>query len=208
VQDLISAPDGDESMTRCMNCGAERDADKCDVCGLTSSAAEFALRSKLLNRTAFFLLGAVAFVVASGRYPALELDGILIFIGVVFFITLGIAIWLERRAVQHQDVDTLKRVYYGLIPLPWLLALLLLANGAFDTSAVKTEPARVISKFSMPGPIASRRLIVTSWRDGHHLERIAVDRVDFDRFTKGDLVDVKVKEGLVSIPWVTGVSMQ
>jgi hypothetical protein len=37
---------------------------------------------------------------------------------------------------------------------------------------------------------------------------VAVDRVDFDRFTKGDLVDIKVKEGLVSIPWVAGVSMQ
>ncbi len=195
-------------MTRCMNCGAERDEDKCDVCGLTSTAAEFSLRSKLLNRTAIFLLGAVTFVVASGRYPALELDGILIFIGVVFFITLGIAIWLERRAVAHQDVDILKRLYYGLIPLPWLLAGLLFMNGALDTSKMHSEQARVISKFSMPGPMASRRLIVTSWREGHHLERIPVDRVDFDRFTKGDLVDVQVKDGLVSIPWVTGVSMR
>jgi hypothetical protein len=194
-------------MTRCMNCGAERDADTCEVCGLTSTAAEFKLRSKLLNRTAVFLLGAITFVVASGRYPALELDGILIFIGVLFFVTLGVAIWLERRAVQHQDVATLERVYYGLLPIPWLLALLLFTNGAFDTSAVHSERARVISKFSMPGPVPSRRLIVTSWRDGHHLERIPVDRVDFDRFTKGDLVDVKVQDGLVSIPWVSGVSL-
>jgi hypothetical protein len=110
--------------------------------------------------------------------------------------------------VAHQDVDVLKRLYYGLIPLPWLLALLLLANGAFDTSKVRSEPARVISKFAMPGPIPSRRLIVTSWRDGHRLERISVDRVDFDRFTKGDLVNVQVHEGLASIPWVSGVSMQ
>jgi hypothetical protein len=191
-----------------MNCGAERDVDKCDVCGLTSTAAEFSLRSKLLNRTAFFLLGAVTFVVASARYPALELDGILIFIGVVFFITLGIAIWLERRAVAHQDVDILKRLYYGLIPLPWLLAGLLFMNGALDTSKVHSEQARVISKFSMPGPMASRRLIVSSWRDGRRFERIPVDRVDFDRFTKGDSLDVQVKDGLVSIPWVTGVSMR
>jgi hypothetical protein len=51
-------------------------------------------------------------------------------------------------------------------------------------------------------------LIVKSWRDGHHLERIPVDRVDYDRFTKGDFVDVQVKDGLVSIPWVAGVSMR
>ena len=72
-------------MTRCLNCGAERFNDTCDACGLNSFAAEFSLRRKLLNRTAMFLVGALAFVVASGRYPALELDGILIFIGVVFF---------------------------------------------------------------------------------------------------------------------------
>lgn len=72
-------------MTRCLNCGADRNADVCEACGLGSAAAEFSLRSKLLNRTALFLLGAIAFVAASGRYPALDLDGILIFIGVLFF---------------------------------------------------------------------------------------------------------------------------
>lgn len=197
---------GDGTMTHCLNCGAERDADICEGCGLSVSAAELSLRSKLLNRTGMFLLGAITFVVASGRYPALELDGILIFIGVVFFVTLGLAIWLERRALRHEEVETLKRAYYGLIPLPWLLAALLYGNGALDTSKVHAERARVISKFSMPGPIPSRRLIVTSWRDGHHLERIPVDRVDFDRFTNGDVVDVQMKDGLVSIPWVSGVS--
>ena len=58
-------------MTRCLNCGAERDTDVCDSCGLNSSAAEFSLRKRLLNRTAIFLLGALAFVVAAMRYPPL-----------------------------------------------------------------------------------------------------------------------------------------
>src|SRR5271165_3419748 len=119
-------------MTRCLNCGAERDADVCDLCGLNSSAAEFLLRRKLLNRTALFLLGALAFVVASERYPALELDGILIFIGILFFLTLGLAMWVERRALRHAEVEAMKRIYYGMIPLPWLLAILLLANGSLD----------------------------------------------------------------------------
>ena len=88
---------------------------------MNSSAAEFSLRKRLLNRTAIFLLGALAFVVASVRYAPLELDGILIFIGVVFFATLGIAMWVERRALRHEEVEALKRVYYGLIPVPWLL---------------------------------------------------------------------------------------
>jgi hypothetical protein len=193
-------------MTHCLNCGAERDADICEACGLNSTAAEFSLRRQLLNRTALFLLGAIAFVVASERYPALELDGILIFIGALFFITLGLGIWVEKRALRHAEVEAMKRIYYGLIPLPWLLAILLLANGAFDRYPVHTEQARVISKFSMSGPVPNRRLVVTSWRDGHRLERIPVDRGDFDRVSNGDTVDVQVREGLVGIPWVGGVS--
>jgi len=193
-------------MTRCLNCGAERDADVCASCGLASSAAEFSLRLKLLNRTAIFLLGALAFIVASARYPALELDGILIFIGVTFFLTLGLAIWVERRALHHAEVEALKRIYYGLIPLPWLLAVLLLANGALDRSPAHVERARVIGKFAMHGPVQNRRLVVSSWRDGRRVERVPVDRADFDQVSSGDLVDVQVQDGLVGIPWVAGVS--
>jgi hypothetical protein len=195
-------------MTRCLNCGSERDVDICEGCGLSSTAAELLLRQKLLNRTAIFLVGGLALVAASERYPALELDGILIFTGVLFFLTLGLGIAVERRALRHQEVEALKRVYYALIPLPWLLAILLLANGALDRYPAHIEQARVISKFSMSGPVPNRRLIVTSWREGHRLERIPVDRGDFDRVSRGDMVDVQVKEGLASIPWVAGVSLR
>jgi hypothetical protein len=193
-------------MTRCLNCGSERDADVCAFCGLNSSAAEFSLRRRLLNRTAIFLLGALAFVVASGRYPALELDAIMIFIGVLFFLTLGVAVWVERRALRHAEVEALKRIYYGLIPVPWLLSILLLANGALDRAPPRLEETRVVEKFAMPGPVPSRRLVVTSWRAGRRFERLPVDRTDFDRFTSGDFVRVRVEEGLVGIPWVAGVS--
>jgi hypothetical protein len=193
-------------MTHCLNCGAERDAEVCDSCGLGPSAAEFALRRKLLNRTAFFMLGALAFVAASGRYPALELDGILIFIGVLFFPTLALAIWLERRALRHAEVEALKRIYYGLIPLPWLLSILLLANGAFDRARPQIEETRVVGKFSMGGILPTRRLVVTSWREGHRIERVPVGRDDFDRFSPGDLVEVRVGDGLVGIPWIASVS--
>jgi hypothetical protein len=193
-------------MTRCLNCGTEREVDVCEYCGLNSSAAEFSLRRRLLNRTAVFLLGTIAFVVASGRYPALELDSILIFMGVLFAVTLGLAIWVERRALRHAEVEKLKRVYYGLIPVPWLLAALLLANGALDRGAPQIVEARVIGKFSMRGPVPSRRLVVASWRVGHRWERILVSNGDFDRIRVGDVVDVEVKSGLVGIPWVSDVS--
>lgn len=192
-------------MTRCLNCGAEREADTCDFCGLTSSAAEFSLRRKLLNRTAVFLVGALAFVAASVRFPALELDGILIFIGVLFFPTLGLAVWVERRALRHTEVEAMKRIYYGLVPVPWLLALLLFANGAFDRGPPTLQETRVVGKFAMPGPVPSRRLVVISWREGRRFERVPVDRNDFDAFSRGDVVEVKMQDGLVGIPWVAGV---
>lgn len=194
------------AMTRCLNCGAERDADVCEACGLGSTAAEFTLRKTLLNRTAIFLLGALAFVAAASRYPAVDLDGILIFIGVLFFLTLTLGIVVERLALRHGEVETWKRVYYGLIPLPWLLGALMLGNGALDSSKPHVEAARVMGKFAMVGPVPSRRLIVTSWRDGHRVERVPVDRGDFDRFNTGDDVEVQVHDGLVGIPWVSGVS--
>jgi hypothetical protein len=193
-------------MTRCLNCGTERDTDVCSFCGLNSAAAEFSLRRKLLNRTAVFLLGAIAFVVASGRYPALELDQILIFIGVLFFVTLWLGIWVERRALRHGEVEALKRIYYALIPLPWLLSALLLGNGALDRNPPQMREVRVIGKFSMPGPVPSRRLVVASWTEGHRFERVPVDRRDYDSFTVGDTADIRIKGGLVGIPWVTSVS--
>jgi hypothetical protein len=193
-------------MTHCLNCGAERGGDVCESCGLGSAAAEFALRRRLLNRTAFFVLGALAFMAISARYPPLDLDGVLIFIGTLFFVTLGLAIGVERRALRHSEVETLKRVYYGLIPLPWILSALLLANGAMDHGPRQVEEVRVVGKFSMAGALPSRRLVVISWRSGHRVERIPVTRGDFDLCSPGDVVDVTLGAGLAGIPWVAGVS--
>ncbi|HKV49120.1 MAG TPA: hypothetical protein VJN69_13580 [Candidatus Acidoferrales bacterium] len=195
-------------MTRCLNCGAERETEVCEACGLEPSAAELIFRKKLLNRTGLFLLGAIAFVSFSNQYPPLEIDRILIFIGVLFFLTLSVAIWLERKALKHAELEALKRVYYGLIPIPWLLAGLLLFNGAFDRAPFTEIETHVVGKFAMPGPVPNRRLIVRSWREGGEFERIAVDRIDFNQFSDGDTIEIKVKDGLVGIPWVAGVVHQ
>ena len=192
-------------MTRCLDCGAERTADQCPACGLTSAAAEVMLRRRLLYRTAWFLLGAVAFVPASQVYPPLELDAILIFVGVLFFMVLGLAVWTERRARAHAEVETLKRVYFGFVPVPWLLAALLFLNGKFDTAPPTRQVASVVGKFSMRGVLRSSRLVVTSWRDGRRFERLPVDHDDFNRFQRGDSVVIQVQGGVVGIPWVYAV---
>ncbi|MGH9776481.1 MAG: hypothetical protein ACRD50_16235 [Candidatus Acidiferrales bacterium] len=165
-----------------------------------------ALRRKFYYRTAIFLSGSIAFVAASGRYPPLDLDGILIFGGVFFFVTLALAILFERRAVRHLEVEALKRVYYGLVPVPWLLGLLLLLNGALDHAAPIAYNETVVGKFSMSGFLPTNRLVVTSWRSGKQVERVPVSRLDADRFHAGDSITVQVKGGLAGIPWVESVS--
>jgi len=163
------------------------------------------LRRRLFSRTAWFLLGAVAFVPASQLYPPLELDVMLIFFGAVFFVALGLAIWVDRRARRGAEVDAIKRVYFGLVPIPWLLAALLFANGRFDSAPPTRQEAAVVGKFSMPGIVRSSRLVVTSWRGDRRFERVPVSRDDFNRIERGDIVVVKVQGRVVGIPWVYGV---
>lgn len=190
-------------MTRCVDCGAPRTADQCPSCGLTSAAAELVFRRRLVSRTAIFLLGSLAFPYVSQIYPPLDLDLMLVFFGLLFFLALTIAVILERRARQHREIEVLKRIYMGFIPLPWILAATLLVNGKIDSQKDLTYyPTAVVSKFNMKGIVrGSRRLLVRSWRVGQHVERLAVNADDFDRFEDGDTVTVAVEPGALGIPW-------
>ena len=193
-------------MTYCQDCGAERESDQCPACGLTSIAAQLLLRRNLVRRTGWLLVGGLLFVFASQAFPALDLDMIWIFVGILFFGALGLVFFVDYRARSGGYVEPLKRVFYGLVPLPWIFAALLFLNGKFDTAPPLQQPARVVSKFSMPGLLLrSRRLVVTSWRDGHGYERIPVDSIDFTRFRPGDYVIVRMQPGILGIPWVFGV---
>lgn len=192
-------------MTHCLNCGAEREVDQCLACGLTSEAAEVVLRRRLIQRTAWFLVGSVLFVPASHAFPPLELDGILIFVGVLFFVVLGLGFWMVQRARHRQEIEIMKRVYFGFLPVPWILAALLFVNGKFDTTPRVHETASVVGKFSMPGILKTQRLIVTSWREGRSLEHVLVSSDDYNRFQVGDPVVIEMQNGLAGIPWVYAV---
>lgn len=190
-------------MTRCLDCGADRIADQCPACGLTSDAAELVLRRRLIIRTVWFLVGALIFVSSSQVFPPLDLDLMLIFVGVVFFVGLGLSFVIDQRARKRGDVEIFKRLFFGLVPLPWIVAMLLLGNGKFDTAQPKRIPAHVVSRFNMPGLLfKSRRLVVTSWRPGHDVERLPVGTFDFDRFRAGDDLIVVEQAGMLGIPWV------
>ena len=194
-------------MTHCLDCGAPREADQCPACGLTSAAAEFMFRKRLIKQTTFFLAGSLLFPYVTPIYPPLDLDLMLVFFGVLFFVALAIAVILERRARKHQEIEILKRVYAGFIPLPWLLAAAIFLNGKLDAAGnVRYAPSEVQGKFLMKGLVrGSRRLVVRSWRPEQKVERLPVDPDDFDRFKVGDHLEVAVEPGVLGIPWVYGV---
>lgn len=194
-------------MTRCLDCGSERTTDQCLACGLTSAAAEVMFRRRLVWRTAIFLLGSLAFPYVSQIFPPLDIDLMLIFFGLIFFGVLFLAVILERRARNRQEIEILKRIYAGFIPLPWILAATLFVNGRLDNQKnIVYHPTVVEGRFNMKGLVrGSRRLSVRSWRPGQRFERLAVDFDDFDRFRDGDTVEVAVEPGALGIPWYYGI---
>ena len=164
-------------------------------------------RHRLLKRTAVFLAGSLAFPYVSQIYAPLELDWILVFFGLIFFLALTLAVFLDRRARNRQELEVLKRIYVGFIPLPWILGATLLLNGILDSQKNLTyHPTTVDSKYNMRGIVrGTRRLFVHSWRDGQKIERLAVNSDDYDRFRPGDEVNVGVEPGALGIPWYFGI---
>jgi hypothetical protein len=192
-------------MRRCLDCGAELTSELCDNCGLTPSEAEAVLRRRLLYRTAIYLLGTVAFLPAAHFYPPLELDAMFIFLGVVSFVVVFSAVWTDRRARRQAPVEVLKRVCYGMLPVSWLLASMLFVNGRFDSAPPVSHSTVVVGRFSMPGMLRTSRLVVHSWRPGFRLERVPISPGELDRFQKGDVVEIRMQDGLIGIPWVRSV---
>ncbi len=164
-------------------------------------------RHRLLKRTAVFLAGSLAFPYVSQIYPPLELDWILVFFGLIFFLALTLAVILDRRARNRQELEVLKRIYVGFIPLPWILAATLFLNGELDSQKKMVYYTTTVeSRYNMPGIVrGTRRLFVHSWREGQRYERLAVNSDDYDRFHAGDSVVVAVEPGALGIPWYYGI---
>jgi hypothetical protein len=158
-------------------------------------------------RTLLFLAGSLLFPYICQIYPPLDLDLILVFFGILFFIGLTFAVFLDLRARSHKEIEVLKRVFYGFVPLPLILSATLFVNGRLDSAKnVAYFPTVVVNRYYMNGVVrGTRRLLVRSWRAGQRVERLPVDADDFDRFRVGDKVDVGMEPGALGIPWVYGV---
>ena len=194
-------------MTRCLDCGSERTSDQCPTCGLTSAAAEVVFRKRLLVQMGIFLVGSLLFPTLSQVYPPLDIDAMLVFYGLVFFIAFTLAIVLDRRAHARKEIELLKHLFTGLIPIPFILSVALFLNGKFDSPKNLAYHATTVEgRYLMRGIVrGTKRVFVYSWRAGRKYERLAVDADDYDRFRAGDKVNVGVEPGALGIPWFYGV---
>lgn len=194
-------------MTHCLDCGSERTSDQCPVCGLTSAAAELVFRRRLIRQMTVFLAGSLLFPYLSQIYPPLDIDAMLVFYGLVFFVGLTLVIVLESRARARKEIEVLRHLFTGLIPIPFILSVALFLNGKLDSPKdVVYHPSVVVSRYQMKGVVrGTRRLLVPTWRADRRVERLAVDLDDFDRFHDGDKINVGVAPGALGIPWFYGV---
>lgn len=194
-------------MTRCLDCGSPRTGDQCPACGLTSAAAELVFRRRLLLQMAIFLGGSLLFPYVSQIYPPLDLDAMLVLFGLIFFFGLTLAVLLDRQARARKDIELLRHLFAGLLPIPFILSGALFLNGQLDSPrTVSYHETTVEGRYLMRGVVrGTRRLFVYSWREGRKYERLAVDSDDFDRFQIGDQVNVGVEPGVLGIPWFYGV---
>jgi len=194
-------------MTRCLDCGSPRTSDQCPVCGLTSAAAELVFRRRLLLQMAIFLAGSLLFPYLSQIYPPLDLDAMLVFFGLVFFLGLTLVVFLDRQARARKDIETLRHLFTGLIPIPFILSLALFLNGQLDSAKnIVYHETTVEGRYLMRGIVrGTRRIFVYSWRNDRRYERLAVDSDDYDRFEVGDRVNVAEEPGALGIPWFYGV---
>jgi len=159
---------------------------------------------------AVFLAGSLLFPYLSQIYPPLDLDAMLIFFGVIFFLALALAVLLDRRARARKDIEVARHLFTGLLPIPFIFSVALFLNGRLDSpTKVTYHPGTVDSRYQMRGIVrGSRRLFVYSWRPDRRYERLAVDFDDFDRFHEGDRIVVAVEPGALGIPWYYGVYRQ
>lgn len=190
---------------RCLNCDTVMTGPVCEGCDLTEAAASLVVRRKVILRTGMFLLGSLAFVAATYRFPPLAMDKMLVFAGVIFFVGLGLAVWVERGALRGSQIAIRKSLFTSMVLIPWLLAGMLVVNAKLDDAPIRDWTTRVVEKFSMSAIVPTRRLVVLSWRPGHEYEHVPVSEGEYSRFHVGERVVVEIHPGLAGIPWVAGV---
>jgi len=121
-------------------------------------------RRRFLKPRYFFLPGRCVSLRQPDLSP-LDLDLMLVFRRHILR-RAGIAVVLDRRARNRQDLEVLKRIYAGFIPLPWILARRILQWEIGYTKKLSYHAATVDGRYNRPGVVrGTRRLSCARGRD-------------------------------------------
>lgn len=120
----------------------------------------------------------------------------------VILICLSSAIILFRSE-NYEWSGGVKSIFIAL--LPWLLAALLLVNGAFDRSIEVPHQTKVIESDIWQ---CCDVVTVESWRPGRKEETVYIFEIfgRFRFFFKGQALSVGIKSGALGMPWIGSVS--
>jgi hypothetical protein len=163
------------------------------------------VRLKLLGVA--FILGAFLFAVSvTGPYPLLRAGPALLCVAAVFIVA-------GKILFSNPKPERISFGYATLVLLPWLLAALILMNGALDPEhEILHETVVVKQDFYSPWDV----LTVRSWRPGRSTEALYIKTgFSFNSgkwsytgafFMSGKPVVIGVKPGAFGIPWISRIS--
>lgn len=164
----------------------------------SSKIPERSAQSKRLLRIVF-LVGVAALIVIV-RYPYPLLSGQLTTLGLLAVCACAGVILMG----VPRDAEVVGRDAF-VAGLPWLLAGVLFANGALDSSAEVLHQTTVVrASYGRRG----RSLTVQSWRSGNSTESVYVSSGYFSRngfYFPGSTVTIGTRSGALGMVWVTRV---
>ena len=151
-----------------------------------------------------FALGVLLAVECVSRpCTLLEAGPVLLAFSVLFFCTGGFLFVTER----NQQVTP---KYVAAAFVPWMFAVMLVANWKFDTSPeLHHETVVIESRYGRYWKV----LVVRSWRDGHTNENLYIERTIFGGgsaryFLPGEKLIIGIRKGALGMPWINSISPQ
>ena len=162
-----------------------------------------ARRSSPTEIIEFVLLiaGLLAATLSVRIYQPLDQDYFLIASIVLFFLPVGLHIYINWRDRSARHSQTLPIwMYLG----PLLMASIVFSNGAFDRHPAEQKIVTVDRKWISHSRSGRHyRVEFLSWR--HRIEKITVTRPTFDSLEAGGPMQLNVHQGWLGLTWIGGV---
>jgi len=181
---------------------------QCPLCGAVLTPAE--VNEALKKYSWLILAGLLGTLLATFRFPLLDLGPVMLICLLIFFVPILAHIMLALAKRTSSKMEVLRRTYKWAGALLLAIAAVLFLNGALDTA----NPTKVLSfvvrkavSHGRGGP--SYHLTVSpSWRPGREDEQLRVSRATFVSASRGESVAIEIHPGKFGLPWFGRVTPQ